>query len=155
VMGGSIAVIKGALQRGRTRLRELAQEPEDVVPPALAAPERARLLAYIERFNARDFDALRNMLADDVRLELVNRLRLQGRGEVREYFHRYSLVAPWRCVPGFVDGRAAVLMFDQNDLDGRPVFFVLLEWHDEEVAAIRDFLFARYAIEEAQVLVLE
>ena len=37
VMGGSIAVIKGALQRGRTRLRELAQEPEDVVPPALAA----------------------------------------------------------------------------------------------------------------------
>jgi len=155
VMGGSIAVIKGALQRGRTRLRELAQEPEDVVPPALAAPERARLLAYIERFNARDFDALRNMLADDVRLELVNRLRLQGRGEVREYFHRYSLVAPWRCVPGFVDGRAAVLMFDQNDLGGRPVFFVLLEWHDEEVAAIRDFLFARYAIEEAQVLVLE
>jgi RNA polymerase sigma-70 factor, ECF subfamily len=83
IAGGSI--LKSALQRGRARLHELASEPDAVLPPALTASERARLLEYAARFNARDFGAVRDMLADDVRLDLVNRLRLQGRSEVAEY----------------------------------------------------------------------
>ncbi len=78
VMGGSIPAIKGALQRGRLRLRELAQEPDDSPPPALAEPERARLVAYVERFNSRDFDSVRDMLAEDVRLDLVTRWQVTG-----------------------------------------------------------------------------
>jgi hypothetical protein len=39
--------------------------------PALAEPERLLLANYVDRFNARDFDAVRDMLADEVRLELV------------------------------------------------------------------------------------
>jgi hypothetical protein len=66
----------------------------------------------------RDFDAIRDMLADDVHLELVNRVRLKGRQPVGVYYHRYA-EAPvsWRCVPGLVDGAPAVLM---PDADGRP-----------------------------------
>src|SRR5216683_5053709 len=75
VTGATIPAIKAALHRGRIRLRELAREPEDLPPPVLAEPERSLLAAYVAHFNARDFDALRNMLADEVRLELVNRLR--------------------------------------------------------------------------------
>jgi len=82
IAGGSI--LKSALQRGRARLRELTSEPDAVQPPALTAVERARLLEYAARFNARDFDAVRDMLADDVRLDLVNRLQRQGRSEVGE-----------------------------------------------------------------------
>ena len=33
------------------------------------------------------------MLAEDVRLELVNRLRLQGKSEVGAYFHRYAALS--------------------------------------------------------------
>ena len=95
VMGGSIPAVKAALQRGRLRLRELAREPDDLPPPVLAEPERSRLRAYAERFNARDFNAIRNMLADDVRLDLVNRLRGRGRGEVEGYVQKYSLVDDW------------------------------------------------------------
>ena len=43
--------------------------------PVLAEPERSRLAAYVDRFNARDFDAVRDMLGEEVRLELVNRTR--------------------------------------------------------------------------------
>src|SRR5215469_4403364 len=68
VTDATIPSVKAALHRGRARLRQLAQEPDDRPPPALAAPERARLATYIDRFNARDFDAVRNMLADEVRL---------------------------------------------------------------------------------------
>ena len=65
--------MKAALQRGRTRLRELAQEPDDAPRPIVGSRTRAAD-AYVERFNARDFDAVRGMLADDVRLDLVNQL---------------------------------------------------------------------------------
>jgi RNA polymerase sigma-70 factor (ECF subfamily) len=154
VMGGSIPAVKGALQRGRERLRALAQEPDDAPYPVLTEPMRARLVAYAERFNARDFDAVRDMLADDVRLDLVNRLRLKGRGNVGQYFHRYALATHWHCVPGSVDGRPAILMFDPNDPAGPPTYFIVLEWTNGRVAAIRDFLFARYAMEDANIVVL-
>jgi RNA polymerase sigma-70 factor (ECF subfamily) len=34
----------------------------------LAEPERLLLAKYVDRFNARDFNAVRDMLADEVRL---------------------------------------------------------------------------------------
>jgi RNA polymerase sigma-70 factor (ECF subfamily) len=152
VIGGSVPAVKAALQRGRLRLRELAREPEDLRLPALAEPECSRLLAYVERFNARDFDAIRNMLADDVRLDMVNRLRTAGR-EVGAYFDKYSLVDDWLFVPGFVDRRPAILVCDPNDVPGRPGYFVLLNWEEDRVVAIRDFRFARYATEGAELMV--
>jgi RNA polymerase sigma-70 factor, ECF subfamily len=154
VMGGSIPAVKAALQRGRLRLRELAREPDDLRLPVLTEPERSRLTAYVERFNARDFDAIRNMLADDVRLDLVNRLRASGRGEVGGYFHNYSLVDDWYFVPGFVDGRPAILVCDPNDLPGRPTYFVLLDWERGSVVDIRDYRFARYVTELAELIAL-
>jgi len=41
----------------------------------LADSERSLLAAYVARFNARDFDAIRAMLADEVQLDLVSKLR--------------------------------------------------------------------------------
>jgi len=152
VLGASIPAAKSALQRGRTRLRELGQEPDNTPLPVLAEPGRARLASYVERFNARDFEAIRDMLADDVRLDLVNRLSAKGRSEVGKYFHNYSLVYDWRFVPGFVDQRPAILVCDPNDLRGRPAYFVLLTWEENNVVGIRDFRFARYATEAAEFL---
>ena len=71
VMDYSLPAVKAALHRGRTQLRELADEGDDRPRPTLSAADRARLDAYITHFNARDFDAIRAMIADDVRLELV------------------------------------------------------------------------------------
>ncbi|MDA9412695.1 RNA polymerase sigma70 [Bradyrhizobium sp. CCBAU 45384] len=155
IMCASVAAAKGALQRGRVRLRELAAEPDDVRPPELAAADRARLMHYVERFNARDFGSLRDMLADDVRLEMVNRTRRAGRRDVGEYFHRYAETSPWHCVPGFVDRRPAIIMFDPQDPSGPPRYFVLLDWENGNIVNIRDFLFATYAIEGAELITLD
>jgi RNA polymerase sigma-70 factor (ECF subfamily) len=152
IAGGSI--LKSALQRGRARLRELANEPDTVPPPALTPFERARLLEYAVRFNARDFGAVRDMLADDVRLDLVNRLQLQGRSEVAEYFHRYDQTLDWRVVAGAVDGRPALLVFETRD-EGTPAYFITLDWRDDSVAGIRDFRFARYAMDGAEVVTVK
>jgi RNA polymerase sigma-70 factor, ECF subfamily len=154
VVGVSIPAVKSALQRGRARLRELAQEPDEVPRPVLAEPERSRLLAYVERFNARDFDSIRNMLADDVRLDLVNRLQAKGRSAVGEYFHRYALNRDWRVLPGFVDRCPAILVFEPRDSGGPPAYVVVLDWRNDSVVSLRDFRFARYAMEGAELLVL-
>src|SRR5216683_3188413 len=147
VMDLTIPAVKAALHRGRARLREIAKEPDDTPVPALAERERSRLAAYVDRFNARDFDAVRNMLADDVRLDLVAKLRLSGRSEVGGYFHNYSQITDWLFVPGLVDGRPAALVLNPGDSSGRPTYFVLLEWGGDGLVNIRDFRFARYAIE--------
>jgi len=151
VIDASLPAVKAALHRGRVRLRELAREPEDLAPPALAEDEHARLAAYVERFNARDFDAIRDMLAHDVRLDLVARKRLIGRTEVGTYFHNYDRVRDWQFVPGAVDGRPAALVCDPDDPSGRPMYFVVLGWMGDKLAEIRDFRYARYALDGAEL----
>jgi RNA polymerase sigma-70 factor (ECF subfamily) len=149
--GNSISAIKSGLHRGRERLQALSLEPEHLPPPVLADADRSRLAMYVERFNARDFDALRDMLADEVRLELANRSQLRGKQEVSaRYFHNYSRTIGWRVGLGFVDGVPAVLMKvsdDSKDFDN----FILLDWTQTGITRIRDFKYARYVMEDADV----
>ncbi len=150
IVGGTTPSMKSALQRGRASLREFANQPDEARRP-LDGPTRARLEMYVERFNAQDFGAVRAMLADDVRLDLVNRLQLHGRAEVGEYFHRYAAAGGWRFTPGIVEGRPAILALAAAQPEGPPAFFILLEWADGAVVSIRDFLFARYVVDGADV----
>jgi RNA polymerase sigma-70 factor, ECF subfamily len=153
VMDFSLPAVKAALHRGRTRLRELADEPDDAPRPTLSDAERARLAAYVAQFNARDFDAIRAMIADDVRLELVNRTRLNGKAEVSRYFGNYAKIDDWHLVPGMMDGQPAILVFDPNAQGAPPKYFVLLSWQGDKVATIRDFRHAPYVLDGAEYLV--
>jgi RNA polymerase sigma-70 factor, ECF subfamily len=150
VMECSLPAAKAALHRGRTQLRAFADEPDDVSQPSLSDADRARLGAYVAHFNARDFDAIRAMIADDVRLELVSKTRLNGKAEVSRYFGNYSNVSDWHLVPGMVEGRPAILVFDPEDREAGPKYFMLLGWTAGKVATIRDFRHAPYVIEGAE-----
>ncbi len=150
VMDFSLPAVKAALHRGRARLRELAAEPDDMPQPELTAAERDRLGAYVAHFNARDFDAVRAMIADDVRLDLVNRTRINGKAEVSRYFGNYARVADWHLAPGLVEGRPAILVFDPGEPGAAPKYFILLRWSAGQVAAIRDFRHAPYIIDGAE-----
>jgi RNA polymerase sigma-70 factor (ECF subfamily) len=155
IMGTSVPTVKAALHRGRASLRNFAAEPDDRPLPVLAGRERALLLAYVERFNARDFDAIRDMLAEEVRLDLVGRERLHGRNEVGVYFGNYARVNDWRLAPGFVDRRPAILVSDPASYGARPVYFILLGWHEDHLLTIRDFRYARYAVEDGELLLAD
>jgi RNA polymerase sigma-70 factor (ECF subfamily) len=154
VTDATVPSIKAALHRGRIRLRELALESEDITAPVLAERERALLAAYVERFNARDVDAVRAMLADEVRLDLVARRKLAGRSEVSKYFSNYAGVEDWHLRSGLVDGHPAALVCDPREPVGQPGYFVLLDWSADGLVRIRDFRYARYAIEGAEVVML-
>lgn len=151
IIGASLPAVKASLHRGRARLRRIAGESDDEMAPPLTGAERTRLAVYVARFNARDFDAVRDMLAEDVRLELVATTRRRGKSEVATYFSNYALVHDWVLAPGLVDGRAAIVVFRPGDPARAPYYFIVLEFDGEHVAAIRDFRHARYVIEGAAV----
>src|SRR6202795_658033 len=153
VMDFSLPAVKAALHRGRAQLRELAAEPEEAPPPKLSDADRKRLSAYVAHFNARDFDAIRAMIADDVRLELVNKTRLNGKAEVSRYFGNYDKIGDWHLVAGLVEGRPAILVFDPNEPASGPKYFMLLQWSADKVAEIRDFRHAPYVIDGAEYLI--
>jgi RNA polymerase sigma-70 factor (ECF subfamily) len=150
VMDFSLPAVKAALHRGRAQLRELAAEPEEAPQPTLSEADRKRLSAYVSHFNARDFDAIRAMISDDVRLDLVSKASMNGKAEVSRYFGNYSKVSDWHLVPGLLEGRPAILVFDPNEPGGRPKYFMLLNWQADKVATIRDFRHAPYIIEGAE-----
>jgi RNA polymerase sigma-70 factor (ECF subfamily) len=153
VMDFSLPAVKAALHRGRTQLRELADEPDDLPRASLSDADRERLGVYVAHFNARDFDAIRNLIADDVRLDLVNKTRMNGKAEVSRYFGNYAKVSDWRLVPGLVEGRPAILVFDPGQPGSAPKYFMLLQWSADKVATIRDFRHAPYVIDGAEYLI--
>jgi RNA polymerase sigma-70 factor (ECF subfamily) len=149
----SVPAVKAALHRGRGRLKATAQAPE-APAPHLSPDDRQRLAAYADRFNARDFDALRALLAADVRLDLVNRVKLAGAKDVSVYFNRYDQNTGWWFAPGLAEGRQALLASDPDDPARQVTYVVLLDWKDGEIAAIRDFRFAPYVVDDLDLAAL-
>jgi RNA polymerase sigma-70 factor, ECF subfamily len=147
ITGASETAAKSALQRGRVRLREFAKEPADVSPPMLSDGMRARLTTYVEGFKIGDFDTVRAMLADDVKLDLVAKLHKQGKSEVGEYYAAYAAAKQWAYAAGVADGRAAMLVYDREISLRTPAYFVALDFDGDRVVSIHDFLYARYAMD--------
>ena len=147
----SVGAVKAALHRGRENLRKLAKTIESDIPLALQEPEASLLLKYVERFNARDFDSVRAMLADDVRLDLVERVKSQGALEVGQYFHNYSKRGDWHLSPGFVEGRPAVLASEPHAKE-EYVYFIFVTWRDGRISTIQDYRYARHVMTDARVV---
>lgn len=147
ITGTSEPAAKSALQRGRVRLRQLAAEPGEPMLPMLSSDMRSRLLAYVEGFRTGDFDAVRAMLAEDVKLDLVAKLTCSGKSEVGEYYARYAACDRWAYAAGIADGRPAMLVYDLGISLEIPAHFVALEFAHGKVGSVHDFLFASYALD--------
>jgi len=153
LLGAGVPEIKAALHRGRERLRKLAAEVTPERAAAVNEQDRELIQRYVDRFNARDYDAVRAMLSDEVRLDLVGRAQRRG-AEVGQYFSRYAEIPYWRFAMGTVEGRLAILGYDTRTPttpQAKPSFFILLEWTEGQVSFIRDYVFAPYVIRDAEV----
>lgn len=151
----SVPEIKAALHRGRLRLRQLSADAGTTAAVLINEGDRELIARYVERFSARDYDAVRAMLSEDVRLDLVGRAQRRG-VEVREgeYFSRYAEMPHWRFAMGTVENRLAILGYDARAAAAvpgnppEPAFFILLEWRDGKVSSIRDYVMAPYVVRE-------
>ena len=152
ILDTSVAAIKAALHRGRARLREVAEangEDFDDEAAPVATTDLARLQHYADRFNARDFDAIRAMLAEDVRFDLVARMQ-GGRASFENYFSRYGAMEQWRLDVGRVDGHPALIV-TRGDAPAVPANIVAIRWQGDRIARLRDFHHAPYVLDGAAI----
>ncbi|OHV86167.1 RNA polymerase sigma factor [Mesorhizobium sp. ORS 3428] len=150
VTGATLAATKAALHRGRAELKALASAADEVPAPKLDPQEERRLRLYIDLFNARDFDAVRALIAEDIQLEVVNRTRLSGKKEASTYFGNYDRVNDWALSLGFVDHQPAILIRNPQ-ADNAVRGFMLVDWRGDEVVRIRDFRYAPYCVADADI----
>ncbi len=147
-MGTTVMAVKAALHRGRAKLAdkgspELADRADDL-PAAIGA--RAELDRYASLFNARDWDGLRALISVDCRLDLVSASHRRGK-EVGMYFENYAK-RDIRLRLVRLEGSLALAAHVEGA--ERPAYFILLEWEDGHVTAIRDYRYVRYITAEAQ-----
>jgi len=144
----SLPAVKAALHRGRARLRDLAEEPPTAPPPPRqTSPVVAR---YVALFNARDWDGVRALLAEDVQLDLVSRAQRAGRA-VGDYMSNYERYSDWRLAPAWLEGREVIAVFRAPE-DARPGYFIELTVENGKVRFIRDFRYVPYVMQDAAVV---
>jgi len=145
----SVPAVKAALHRGRARLQAMSAQSsaEADVMPTHVSPA---VLRYAALFNARDWDAVRAMLIDDVRLEVVEAVSRRGRKEVGVYFHNYDGRTNWYMVPARLDGREGLAVLP-SEHSARAVNFIELTVHQDLIARIRDFHHVPYLTADAHL----
>ena len=92
----TVNAVKAHLARGRARLKEINAQAPIEAPPRPASPNVAR---YVALFNGRDWEGLRAMLADDVRLVQSTHPPRVGAADVGMFFGVYSQMPPVRLSP--------------------------------------------------------
>ncbi|MBB3656739.1 RNA polymerase sigma-70 factor (ECF subfamily) [Rhizobium sp. BK650] len=140
----SVDAVKAHLSRGRARLRTVSDVRSEVAPPP--SPEALNFAAL---FNARDWDALRRLLADDVRLRQARRPEIAGAADVGRFFTYYAEYPQVRLEPAWLEGRE-ILLVSAEPSNG-PSYFMLIEWRDQKISLIRDHRYATYVIDGAEV----
>lgn len=151
VTSATIPAVKAALHRGRNRLATHAHADSWRADAGTGAElDRQLLNRYVDRFNAHDFEAVAHMLANDAKLKLVNKADLSGEDVVKTYFNNYRTTGNWSALAGFVDDYPAVLFFRRGEA-GSPTHFALLDWHEGKIDRIRDFRYASYVLDGAQI----
>ena len=140
----SVPAVKAALHRGRAALPAAAGGGPVAAPRARDVS--AALQRYASLFNAHDWDGVRALLADDVRLDLVSRRKLTGR-EVGSYFTNYDRAHDWQLTPAWFDGRE-VLGVRHDRSAARPDYIIALTWQGGRVQTIRDYRYVPYIAQE-------
>ena len=136
LVGSTVGGVKAALKRGRSKLAGI---PAPAERPRPKDAELARLLRlYVDRFNQRDWDGVRELIAADARLQVAD--RFLGPLSESPYFGNYErLTVEWQLAVGEVDGEPVIIRL-HRDTDGwTPKAIVRLEVTDRRIVRILDY----------------
>ena len=133
ILGSTVGGVKAAFNRGRSKL---APRPESPAPSSVDLSQLLQM--YVERFNRRDWDGLRELISADARLEVAD--RFSGRLTESPYFRRYDQLAiEWRMALGVVDGDPAIVMLHRDASGWTPRSVSRLNIVDQHVIGVSDY----------------
>ncbi|HXN68881.1 MAG TPA: sigma-70 family RNA polymerase sigma factor [Bradyrhizobium sp.] len=143
----TVDAVKAHLARGRARLREINAQAG---PTAEARPASDAVAHYAALFNQRDWDGLRALLADDVKLLQSTYTLRTGSADVGMFFTIYARFDGVWLKPAWLEGREVIAVFADR-ADPKPAYVMWLEWRDGRISFIRDTRYARYVVTDAEL----
>lgn len=151
LVSSSVGGVKAALSRGRAKLAAL---PDPVRSHGDVSPELSRLLhLYVDRFNKRDWEGLRELISADARLRVAD--RFAGPIQGSPYFGNYERQrVPWRMSVAEVDGELAVVALRRDGDEWRPHSIVRFEIVDQRIVRIVDYTHCPWILSAATSLVV-
>jgi RNA polymerase sigma factor (sigma-70 family) len=144
----TVNAVKAHLARGRARLKAVNAQADAQPAPRSPSPDVARFVAL---FNRRDWDGLRAMLADDVRLIQSTHPLRAGAADVGMFFGIYAKIEGVRLAPAWLEGREVIAVWEDPQAV-KPSYLMWLEWKDGRISFIRDYRYVRYVVDDAELV---
>ena len=133
----TVGGVKAALNRGRTKL---ASSPATSQPARTADPELVRIMQlYVDRFNRRDWDGVRELTSADARLSVAE--RFAGKLVDAPYFANYERWPwPWKLAVGEVDDEPVVIILQRGADAWMPHSAIRLDVIGQRIERIVDYI---------------
>ena len=144
----TVDAVKAHLARGRARLREINAKTGQLPD---AKPTSAAVARYVALFNQRDWDGLRALLADDVKLNQSTHPVRVGSADVGMFFSIYAKIDGVWLIPAWLEGREVIAVFEDR-ADPKPSYIMWLEWRGGQISFIRDYRYVRYVVNDAELV---
>ena len=142
----TVGGVKAALSRGRMKL---ASSPAPSQPARSANPELQRIMQlYVDHFNRRDWDGVRELISADARLTVAD--RFAGKFGEAPYFFNYDRWPwPWKLAVGELDGEPVVIIL-QRGADTWTVYSAIrMNVIDQKIERIADYIHCPWMIPAA------
>ena len=150
----SVVILKDVLDQSLEEIAAMLDLTVNAVKAHLArglgspSPDVAR---YVALFNRRDWDGLRAMLADDVRLIQSTYPLRAGAADVGTFFGIYAKIEGVRLAPAWLEGREVIAVWEDPQAE-KPSYLMWLEWKDGRISFIRDYRYVRYIVDDAELV---
>jgi RNA polymerase sigma-70 factor (ECF subfamily) len=153
LVGSTVGGVKAALNRGRSKLA--ASSVPAGTPRRAPTPESMRLRnLYIDRFNRKDWNGLRELIAADARVVVAD--RFAGPLEGAPYFERYDrLTRPWRIASGQVDGEPVLIVLQRVVDVWGPQAIIRIGTSDRRIVSIVDYTHCPWVLTAAAAVQLD
>ena len=137
MVDSTVGGVKAALNRARTKLAE--SSPTAKLAQG-ASPELKRIMQlYVDRFNRRDWDGVRELTTADARLNVAE--RFAGKFSDAPYFVNYERWPwPWKLALGEVDGEPVVIVLQRGADTWTPHSAIRFDIIGERIQRIVDYI---------------
>jgi len=152
LVDSTVGGVKAALNRARTKLAESSPAAK---PIRNVSPELKQIMQlYIDRFNRRDWDGVRELTSADARLNVLE--RFAGKFADAPYFFNYERWSwPWRLALGEVDGEPVVIVLQRGADTWTPHSAIRFELIGSRIQHIIDYIHCPWVLAAASNVTVE
>jgi RNA polymerase sigma-70 factor, ECF subfamily len=149
LVDSTVGGVKSALNRGRSKL---ASSPARTAPVRSVSPEVARMMRlYVDRFNRRDWDGVRELISADARLRVAD--RFAGRVADAPYFANYERWPwAWELALGELDGEPVVIILRRHGEGSTPHSVIRMSVAGDRIERIEDYIHCPWMVPAAKSL---